>query len=77
MIKSLILTMMMMVSVNATDMDTTNAYIEEQTGLSVDYVQEIDGTDEFNWYAYYVQADGDLYVITLDHDEVDVCVQLN
>ena len=49
--------------------------MEEQTGLSIDavYVMETWKT----WACYYVEADGDLYVITMKKGEVDVCQILN
>ncbi len=49
--------------------------IEEQTDLHVDSVAIIDSWK--TWYCYYVQADGDLYVITVKNEEVQVCTMLN
>lgn len=49
--------------------------IIEQTGLVVDYIRLI---EKYNrWAAYYVEADGDIYVITVVREKVDVCQILN
>lgn len=49
--------------------------MEEQTGLHIDYVKPI---EKYNrWAAYYVEADGDMYVITVVREQVDVCQILN
>ena len=47
----------------------------EQTGLTIDNVQIIETYR--NWACYYVEADGDLYVITMNKGIVDVCQILN
>lgn len=49
----------------------------EECGLIIDEVNLIDSYEDGNWYAYYVYADGDVYVITLKNNAVDVCCQLN
>lgn len=49
--------------------------IAEETGLTIDCVQVFESYDD--WYAYYVYADGDIYVITVKNGHVDVCTQLN
>ena len=49
--------------------------LEQQTGLVIDVVETIDSWK--TWYAFYVQADGDLYVITMKNKIVDVVTQLN
>ena len=49
--------------------------IEADTGLHVESIKLMDRYGE--WAAYYVQADGDLYVITVGGGAVDVCSQLN
>lgn len=46
-----------------------------QTGLVIDEVSIIDNYK--SWYVYYVYADGDIYVITMQKDRVDVVTQLN
>lgn len=56
--------------------DTTPAgIIESQTGLHVDTVKQFDSYG--NWAAYEVFADGDIYVVTIKADNVDVCAILN
>lgn len=55
--------------------DTPKGIIEEQTGLTVDYIQTIDSYG--SWGAYYCHCDGDLYCITIDEGVVGVCVILN
>lgn len=49
--------------------------IRDQTGLAVDSVQLFGSYND--WAAYYVEADGDLYVITVKAENVDVVSQLN
>lgn len=49
--------------------------MEEQTELSIDNVQIVDSWKA--WVCYYVEADGDLYVITMQRGVVDVCQILN
>lgn len=49
--------------------------MEEQTGLTIDNVQIIETWRA--WVCYYVEADGDLYVITMQRGVVDVVAQLN
>lgn len=49
--------------------------MEEQTELSIDNVQIIETWRA--WVCYYVEADGDLYVITMQRGVVDVVTQLN
>lgn len=49
--------------------------LEEQTGLSIDVVRIMEYWK--TWYCYYVEADGDLYVITVKNKVVDVISQLN
>lgn len=58
-------------------METTEVtpLMEEQTGLHIDNVQIMDSYR--NWACYYVEADGDLYVITMKKGAVDVCTILN
>ena len=49
--------------------------MEEQTELSIDSVQIVDSWKA--WVCYYVEADGDLYVITMQRGVIDVVTQLN
>ena len=56
---------------------TNEAIIERDTGLHVDYIQLIDEYTKGNWCALYVHCDGDLYVITIKNNSVDVCCILN
>lgn len=56
---------------------TNEAIIERDTGLHVDYIQLIDEYTKGNWCALYVHCDGDLYVITIKNNCVDVCCILN
>ena len=56
---------------------TNEAIIERDTGLHVDYIQLIDEYTKGNWCALYVHCDGDLYVITIKNNFVDVCCILN
>ena len=56
---------------------THEAIIERDTGLHVDYIQLIDEYTKGNWCALYVHCDGDLYVITIKNNCVDVCCILN
>lgn len=51
--------------------------INECPFVVIDELYEIDSYEEGNWYCYYIYADGDIYVVTLKNDHVDVCVQLN
>ena len=51
--------------------------IDECPFVVIDEIYEIDSYEEGNWYCYYIYADGDIYVVTLKNDHVDVCVQLN
>ena len=37
----------------------------------------IDSYEDGNWYCYYLYCDGDVYVVTLKNNHVDVCVMLN
>ena len=43
----------------------------------IDEITLIDSYDEGNWYCYYLFSDGDVYVVTLKNNSVDICVQLN
>ena len=51
--------------------------IDECPFMVIDEIYEIDSYEEGNWYCYYLFADGDVYVVTLKNNHVDVCVQLN
>ena len=51
--------------------------IDECPFVVIDEIYEIDSYEEGNWYCYYLFADGDVYVVTLKNNHVDVCVQLN
>ena len=51
--------------------------IEECPFCVIDEIYEIDSYTEGNWYCYYLFADGDVYVVTLKNNHVDICVQLN
>ena len=51
--------------------------IEECPFCVIDEIYEIDSYAEGNWYCYYLYADGDVYVVTLKNNHVDMCVQLN
>lgn len=55
--------------------EEVNEMMAEQTGLTIDNVNIIDSYR--NWACYYVEADGDLYVITMKKGIVDVCQILN
>lgn len=56
---------------------THREIIEENLIQEVNVCKCIDAYEEGNWFCYYVYADGDIYVITLKNDRVDVCCQLN
>lgn len=56
---------------------THREIIEETLIQEVNVCKCIDAYEEGNWFCYYVYADGDIYVITLKNDRVDVCCQLN
>lgn len=57
---------------------TIEDVIMNECGLAViDYIALVDSYEDGNWYAYYICADGDCYVITLKNNHVDVCCQLN
>ena len=58
-----------------TEDDTQIEIIREETGLVIDCVQRIEGNN--SWNAYYVYADGDIYVITVKGGHVAVKTQLN
>ena len=49
--------------------------LQEQTGLTIDVVEIVDSWK--SWYCFYVQADGDLYIITMKNKVVDVISQVN
>ena len=52
--------------------------ILRDSGLAtIDYMKLIDKSKNHNWYAYYIHSDGDLYVVTIRNDRVDVCCILN
>lgn len=51
--------------------------IDMQTGLHVDYIQLVDEYTKGHWAAYYLYADGDIYIVTIKNGKVDVCCQLN
>lgn len=51
--------------------------IDECPFVVIDEIYEIDSYEEGNWYCYYLFADGDVYVVTLKNNHVDICVQLN
>lgn len=51
--------------------------IEECPFCVIDEIYEIDSYAEGNWYCYYLFCDGDVYVVTLKNNHVDICVQLN
>lgn len=55
--------------------DEVTETMAEQTGLVIDTVSIIETYR--NWACYYVEADGDLYVITMNRGTVDVCQILN
>lgn len=63
------------------DVDTegrTHREIIEETLLQeVNMCKCIDAYEEGNWFAYYVYADGDVYVITFKNNKIDICCQLN
>jgi hypothetical protein len=61
--------------VNLQETDGIIPVMEEQTELSIDNVQIIETWKA--WACYYVEADGDLYVITMQRGVVDVVTQLN
>lgn len=66
------------IPIEQVSMDAANDVIpmlEEQTGLTIDHVEMMDAWK--TWYAFYVEADGDLYVITVKNKVVDVVAQLN
>lgn len=57
---------------------TLEDIIMNECGLAViDYIALVDSYKDGNWYAYYICADGDCYVVTLKNNHVDVRCQLN
>ena len=44
---------------------------------TIDESYLIDSYEEGNWYCYYLYCDGDVYVVTLKNNHVDICVMLN
>lgn len=56
---------------------THREIIEETLLQEVTMCKCIDDYEDGNWFAYYVYADGDCYVITLKNNVIDKCVQLN
>jgi ABC-type transport system substrate-binding protein len=57
---------------------THEEIILHDTDLQViDYMRLIDKSTKYKWYAYYIQSDGDLYVVTIRNNHVDVCCILN
>jgi hypothetical protein len=58
-----------------TEPETPEQIIEAQTGLQVDYIKRIEGNS--TWCAWYIEADGDIYVVTIKSGNVDKCVILN
>ena len=62
-------------SVQLTEDGSQVEIIAQETGLTIDCVQVFESYND--WYAYYVYADGDIYVITVKNGHVDVCTQLN
>ena len=66
------------IPIEQVNMDAANDVIpmlEEQTGLTIDCVEMMDAWR--TWYAFYVQADGDLYVITVKNKVLYIVSQLN
>lgn len=56
---------------------TYEQIIYNDTGLITDSIDIIDKYEAGNWVALYCQCDGDLYVITIKNNYVDVCCILN
>lgn len=51
--------------------------LDECPFVVIDESYLIDSYEEGNWYCYYLYCDGDVYVVTLKNNHVDVCVMLN
>ena len=43
----------------------------------VDKITMIDSYEDGNWYCYYLYSDGDVYVVTIKNEHVDVSCMLN
>lgn len=56
---------------------THREIIEESLLQEVNRCEMIDSYEDNNWFAYYVYADGDVYVITIKNNVIDICCQLN
>lgn len=56
---------------------THREIIEETLLQEVNMCKMIDSYEDGNWFAYYVYADGDVYVITFKCNEIDIICQLN
>lgn len=57
---------------------TQKEIILRDTKLStIDFIKLIDKSKNHEWYAYYIHSDGDIYVVTIRGDHVDVCCMLN
>lgn len=57
---------------------TQKEIVLRDTKLStIDFIKLIDKSKNHEWYAYYIHSDGDIYVVTIRGDHVDVCCMLN
>lgn len=56
---------------------THREIIEETLLQEVNMCKMIDSYEDGNWFAYYVYADGDVYVITFKCNKIDIICQLN
>lgn len=61
--------------INMEDGSDVIMLLEEKTNLNINSVQIIESWR--TWYCYYVEADGNLYVITVKNKEIDICEQIN
>lgn len=43
----------------------------------LDYIKVVNKNKDNSWVVYYVECDGDCYVVTVHHKKVDVCEILN
>lgn len=51
--------------------------IQKELCQEIDSVECIDKYKKGKWFVYYVYAEGDVYVITVKNNAVDVCCHLN
>ena len=63
--------------VNTCELTHEDIMLNECPFVVIDESYLIDSYEEGNWYCYYLYCDGDVYVVTLKNNHVDVCVMLN